>query len=70
MDTGIQEQEGKISFTTMIRDNFRQFCGGLTSFKERILSPQLAKAIVLRETLSWLKDLRDSNVDIEVDVIW
>lgn len=66
-DAAIFEHSNQYSYAFVARDHSRQLIEAHSNCKQGMVTPELAEAIGVKEALSWIKDCRYCNVEVETD---
>ena len=69
VDAGIFRSEGRVSFGGVIRDSGGGFIAVKCQSFPGSFHPHEAKALAVREALSWIKHLQLSKIIIEIDCL-
>ncbi|KAL8149999.1 hypothetical protein AgCh_006858 [Apium graveolens] len=68
-DAAIFEHDNCYSHAFVVRNHHGQLIEARSKCMQGKISPELAEAIGVREALSWVKDMRYQNVEIETDCL-
>ena len=69
MDAGVFSSQSRYSFGGVIRDSGGAFIAAKCQRFPGLFRPREAEALVVREALSWIKNLQLSKIIVEIDCL-